>query len=976
MNTAKIPLRISRLLNFFLACFLIILLRVWYLSVVQHDHWLEESQKPRTRTIIEKPQRGTIRDRFNTVLACNAPQYNAAIYYADIRQIPSIKWEKDEKGKKIRVLARREHIEKFARFLANALEMDPLDIEDLIHGKACLFPHTPFVLKEDISEGLYYQLKGAEKDWLGLQMQQSGKRVYPRGKLACDVIGYMGAISPREYLQIGQEMQALRAYLHEHEAGQAVFLPKGFSSPEEVQKRLFELEEMAYTINDHLGKSGVEASFDEHLRGSIGKSFYEVDVQGNTLRKLSGGKPSIAGERLVLTLSAELQAEAEKLLAEYEHLQDLRDASSPKERRTPWQRGGAIVAIEPNTGEILAFASYPRFDPNDLIPMQTPEKRKEKRDSILQWLENPSYIGEIWDGKRPMERELFIEGKYQTDSFYLTWEKYLDLILPENSSVRKCLDQIETIAEVVHLDEDILDQIPYERDQYLLLDLLALAVPKECFTETLLSHVGEQTISEFRFLCQLASCHLSLLKEEARRNFHIGAFRTWREGHFKDFLKEKRKREKTKRTYARPYTEYLEREEQIMFAKYWEENKAEILHEAIMKTSELFPIKELLTPLTKKDRLAYICALKTYDDLDRPLHGKYPMLRSENGLHFEKHLATAFYPYNGFSLCRSHAFRGASPMGSIFKVMPAFAGIKQQYDKGESDLNPLTLIDDMQWTARPGSNSQVLGYFKNGDPIKRFYKGGRLPRAYPKIGELDVTNAIERTSNIYFSILAGDILESPSTLLNTAMTFGLGAKTGIDLPGEYPGHLPDDILHNKTGLYSFAIGQHSLVTTPLQAAILFSAIANGGKILKPQIVKSAINAPHIKETLDFPMPVREKIINGMHKVTNGEKGSARQALMRAPFHDKQALKDFRKLAPQICGKTGTAEIMYKQTIDAETPAELEKHVWFASIGFEDESLETPELVVIVYSRFGSAGRQGAPIAAHMIEKWREIRATH
>lgn len=983
MNIVKSPAKTTRILNFFLACLLLILLRIWFLSVIQYDHYHELSQKPRTRTVIERPERGTIRDRFNILLAHNAPQYNVAVCYADIRQIPSIRWEKDENGKKVRIFARRKYIEEFSQFLAKKLEQDPLDIEDLIHGKACLFPHTPFVLKEDIPEALYYRLKGAEKDWPSLSMQQSEKRVYPQGKLACDVIGYMGAISEREYLQIGQEMKALRAYLKEHDGGQPVFLPKGFSSPDEVQNRLLDLEEMAYTINDHLGKSGIEASFDEKLRGSIGKSFYEVDIKGNMLKKLPEEKAATSGERLVLTISAELQLEAEKLLAEYEHLQDLRDKSSTRKRRTPWQRGGAIVAIEPNTGEILAFASHPRFDPNDFVPMQTAEKRKEKQGSILKWLENPVYIGEIWDGLRPLEREIFVDGEFTTDSFYLTWDKYLDLILEENCSVKKALSQIECIADVVQLNETLLDQIPYERDQCLLLDLLALAVPKENFTKTLLSQVGNQTIEEFRFFSQLICCQIPTLKEEARKEFHKGDFRSWRTEHFRDFLKEKRKLEKTKHTWARPYTDYLERQEREMFTSYWQKNRSRILLKAISENPDLAPIKQLLTPLTKADQLSYTSSLRSFSDLDQPLQGKYPMLRKENGHHVEKHLAAAFYPYSGFGYGRSQAFRQDSPMGSIFKVIPAYAGLKQQYDLGKSDLNPLSLTDDMQWTARQGSNSQVLGYFPNGEPIKRFYKGGRLPRAYPKIGELDVISAIERTSNIYFSILAGDVLDSPNTLLQTAMDFGLGTKTKIDLPGEYQGSLPDDILHNKTGLYSFAIGQHSLVVTPLQSAMMFAAIANGGKILKPQIVKFAINkesirhtSPQVERTIDMPDPIRDQILSGMHKVINGEKGTARPSLIRSAFHDKAALASFRALAPQIAGKTGTAEIFYKQTIDAQSPAEMEKHIWFGSIGFKEDTLETPELVVVVYSRFGSAGKQGAPIAAKILEKWREIYHAH
>lgn len=972
MKSIGITPKITFILNFFLAGLLIILLRLWYLSIVQHEYYLTESRKPQTRVVVEKPARGGIYDRFGIPLAINAPQYNAAIYYADIRQIPMVKWEENEKGKKVRVLARKKYINELANFLAKALSLDPLDIEDMIHAKACLFPHTPFVLMEDLPEDVYYRLKGAERNWLGLQMQQSVRRIYPKGKLACDVIGYMGAISPEEYLAIGKEMKELRSYMQAHEAGEAIFLPKGFSSPEEVRGRLLELEENAYTINDQVGKSGIEAAFDERLRGAIGKSYYEIDIQGNILQKLPEGKSPRPGERITLTISSELQEEAEKLLAHYEYLQDLRDAAGIRKRYHPWQRGSAIVAMDPNNGEILAFASYPRFDPNDLTPMQTAQNRKKQRSKVLKWLENPAYIGEIWDGKRPMEKEIYKDGEYKAETFFLTWDKFLDCVLGKDCAVKKCLDEIDTIQKAIDVDEETLSKIPFERDKSLLLDLLDLVVPRECFTASLLEHVGEQSLSEFRFFCQISAVALSSLKEKAKERFHQNEFRYWREEKFKNFLKERRKDEKARHRFPKPYTDYLERKEREMFFDYWAKHRDIILLDGIYCDPILAPIKEVIQFLKKSDQLAYVKALRGFDDLGKPLKGSYPYLRSSNGVQTEKHLATAFYPYSGFGYGRSHAFRQSSPMGSIFKVVPAFAGLKQQYDQKMSNLNPLTLIDDMQWTAKPGSNSQVLGYFKNGHPIHRLYKGGRLPRAYPKIGEIDVTKALERSSNIYFSILAGDILESPSTLMQTAISFGLGRKTGIDLPGEYAGLLPCDITHNKTGLYSFAIGQHSLVVTPLQAAVLFSTIANGGKILKPQIFKNC--DPIIKEELDFPEQVRDQLIEGMRKVINGERGSARPASMRAAFHDKEALKAHRQLAPRMIGKTGTAEIMFKQSIDAETPAQMEKHVWFAGIGFKEETLQTPQLVIVVYTRFGSAGRQGAPITAKLFQKWQEIQA--
>lgn len=990
-----------------------IVVRVWYLSVVQYDKHYLESKKPQRRTQVIPAERGTIRDRFNLPLAVNKIQYNAAICYNDIRQIPPVRWENKQK-----IWARREYIENLSQFLANSLEMNPKDVEDIIHGKACLFPHTPFVLKENISEELFYKLKIAEKDWLGLQMQTASKRIYPRGKTACDVIGYLGSIGPREYTKIAQEMGELKEYLNQQNEGKPTLLPQGFSSGKEVQDRYEQLQKKAYTINAQVGKSGIECSFEERLRGQSGKKVFEVDIQGNALRTLPGEKAPISGERIILSLSAELQEEAESLLAEYELLQDQRDAAGTKTRRTPWQRGGAIVAMHPKTGEILALASYPRFDPNDLVPAQSLKQRKRMRPSITKWLENESYIGEIWDGKRPLERELFSEGQYYTETLPLTWELYLNTILHEDSAIRKAIDQIDTIEKALNPPTELFATMTFERDQHLLTDLLHMLVDPTCFTPSLLKHVGKQSLSELRHFSQIAACRLSELKEQMQNHFHTHEFCSWREENFARFLKGKRKEERAKGSYARPYSEYLEQQERSMFANYWEKNKTLALHDQIMAGDS--DLKELLLPMEKVDRLSYLKALRTFDDLHQPLQGKYPLLRSIKGSHLQKHLAAAFYPYSGFGYGRSQAFRQASPMGSIFKVIPAYAGLMHKFQENTGDLNPLSLTDDMQWTARPGSNSQVLGYFADGTPIKRYYKGGRLPRAYPKIGKIDIVKALERSSNIYFSILASDVLKSPSDLLHSAMSFGLGSKTGIALPDEYQGILPDDILHNKTGLYSFAIGQHSLVVTPLQTATMLSAIANGGEILVPQLVnlscgktddtnffssreyphkqsldllgisfplfaqyapknetnKISFHDPIVKDKISMPEPVRAKLLEGMHQVTNGDKGSARPAIMRTPFHNKKALQSFRKIAPEIVGKTGTAEILYKQTIDAETPAQMEKHVWFGGIGFTDSTLAEPELVVVVYSRFGSAGRQGAPIVARLIERWREIQASH
>lgn len=994
MAIEDIPRRAGRILNFFLAGLVLIFIQAWIASSIHYDSYLEKSLKPMRRTVIERVERGTIRDRFNIPLAANRSQYNAAILYADIRTIPSIVWEKDERGKRKKCFKRREYIEELAAYLADVLDMDAYDIEDTIHGKACLFPHTPFVLREDIPEELFLKLQMAQKDWLGVEMQRTTKRIYPQGKLACDVVGYVGAISSREYRAISDEISTLRLYLDDHDTSQPALLPKGFSSAVQVRARLEELEQRAYTINDQVGKTGIESEFDQALRGKIGKSFYEVDIKGNPVRKLSESMPAVSGERLILSISAELQDEAEKLLSQYEALQDKRDNSGKKKRDHPWQRGGAIVAMDPRNGDVLALSSYPRFDPNDLVPAKTPEKRSEKRAGIVKWLESLSYIGDIWDGKCSLERERYGNGCYYTEKLPLSWETYLETILSKESTIYSCLKQIETLGQALSLSFEL----PFERDQSLARDLLQLIAPKELFSPELAYEIGNLPLKSHHAFCQTTARHLDPLKKRARQLFHLRDFRAWREDHFRDYLKKKRKVERRLGRYARPYTDYLEREEREQFAAFWEQHRHAFFESYVLKKpgcpyhQEIFALREELidegledltswvTSLSPQNQPAYLQTLRTFDDLDSPLSRTYPFLRSEGRVQKQKHLAAAFYPYSGFGYGRSQGFRQATPQGSIFKILTAYSGVKQQYEKGEEELNPLTLVDDMQWTAKPGSNGQVLGRFLNGQIIKRYYKGGRLPRAYPKIGRIGVAEALERTSNMYFSILAGDILDTPSRLIHDALDFGLGNPSGIDLPGEYGGILPDDIMHNKTGLYAFAIGQHSLVVTPLQTALMLSTLANGGKLFKPQILKwragvdgVAYQEPTVRDDLEIPPPVQELLIEGMFKVTSGEKGTARPAIIRTAFHDPAAVTAYKELHNNIAGKTGTAEIFFKQTLDAESRASLEKHTWFGGIGYQEGQ---PDIVVVVYNRFGTAGKQGAPIAAKLIKRWREIQEKH
>lgn len=1113
----KIPVKANRVLNIVLVGMLLILLRVWYLGVIQHEHHLEASRKPMRRVLIENVERATIRDRFNIPLAVNKIQYDATVCFAQIRLIPHIEWQRDEKGKSVRHHARMAYVTKLAQLLAKELQMDPTVIEDTIMGRASLFPHTPFVIKEDLSEEEYYRLLMLEKDWVGVHARRTSKRFYPQGKVACDVLGYLGPISQKEYVAIAQEIEKLQNYLAEREAGQLTPLPPGYQTPLDVRKRLKELQERAYTINDMIGKSGVEGAFDASLRGTYGKKMVEVDVKGNLIRELPGRRKARSGDRILLTISSELQEFAENLLTEHEPVRDHKNTNGEIKLDFPWIKGGAIVALDPKTGELLALASYPRFDPNDFVPTRDPENKRKKGEKLIRWLENESYAGEIWDGKRPLEREVLSKAAVKEETLPLSWERYLELVLPEEGGLTRALSKITNLKTALQVQEELntllhfsaqddvallinalyegeghtpsqrssaeetleairvrcqergeaytshkkrldsfLSSISYNDDKLLFLDLLKLLVKREDFYEELVNRIGSQSLSHYRSLSQAALSIEAFLQPYLQELHHDLDFTNWRKSHFKDFLKTKRREEKEAKRYARPYTDYLDRLQRTHFKEFWQKNRwlfayifitgkapttlppdlqayvahiLELTQKPLVRHAAFDRLKTLLTESEPLHALGFLKSVHAHRELTRPLFGNYRSVRSQGGQQLEKHLASAFYPLCGFSYARSQAFRQSSPQGSVFKLVTAYTALKERYERAVRDLNPLTLIDDLKWDSHRNSTKQILGYTLDGQPITRLYKGGQLPRSsHSHIGQIDIVGALEQSSNIYFAILAGEHLKDPSQLSKNARLFGFGEKTGIELPGETVGNVPDDVAFNKTSLYSFAIGQHTLVVTPLQTALMASTIANQGTALRPKIVKAVAgkesaleeetpfesssfafqeplglvgisfplfvetqkeslksfvsNTPdEIKNSLPLPDPIRNLILEGMQKAVSGARGTARAGGISALLANPKLMRDYLDVQKYTVGKTGTAEILYKHSLDRESQAQKVNHVWFAGVSFDDapgkEKWKDPDLVVVVLLRYGErGGKEAAPLAMQVIKKWREIRAKH
>ncbi|MCI5051557.1 MAG: hypothetical protein MRY21_00290 [Simkaniaceae bacterium] len=1052
MHDDDIPTKANRALHIILIAFVLIALKVCYLTLIKHDEYTKLSRRPRERTVTQAPTRGVIRDRYGEPLALNKIQYNAAICYDEIRSLPRVK---RINGKKEYV--RKNYITHLAHELSRELALEEQYIEDVIYSKACLFPTTPWVIKEAVDEETYYRLKMLSRKLPGLVMQIGSTRYYPRGQLASGVLGYMGAINYREHYAVHEELRSLDYVLREREEQRAPALPKGYTSWRDVRSRYEELKLKSYSINTQVGKAGVEASFEEQLRGHVGKKHFEVDTLGRHLRELPDSYAPTAGKSLHLSISAELQEYAEQLLAASEKRRNERFSLAGRGHANiaaPPIKGGAIVAIDPNTYEVLCFASSPTFDPNDFIPTQNPTLREQKQRNIHKWLESERAIGEIWDGLRMMEPK----GEK------LTWKKYLNLVLSLNGSVKQAMAKVKTLETALYLQnafdlllsqhedpsalinalypndklsktrrtleddpafaeirtffDPYLSAIPFNDDKLLMLDLVRLAVPAHLFDEALFESLGSLSISKYRKISNAFQVVKRDLLTHLRHVFHCVEFPKWREEHFADFLKERREEEKEKRRYNKPYLDYLQICEKKEFAKFARQKMPLLLLELMVRKEDpllfgftslsLDELREMTAQIPRAHLIPFFKTLRSYEELDRPL------LRRFSSVSIERDLASAFYPKTGHGYLKSMACQETAPLGSIYKAVTACEAVRQTYER-TGELNPLTIYDEPS-TKTFGKLGRLLGYTLNRKPITRFYKGGRLPKSFRACGKIDFIKAMETSSNIYFSLLASEVIEHPSDLMRFSRELGLGAKTKIDLPGEIPGGLPDDLNDNLTGLYSVAIGQHSLVVTPLQTAVLLATLANGKKRYKPQLIHKIVSPsapkasalpfekplakvgidfpfftaletkssrekelypkPQVLDHLDIEAQVKNYIFKGLARVVLGAHGHARANAIRTLHENPTMRKHYKAMEKTFVGKTATAEVYYRPCLDREFKTIIVNHIWFGGIGFEDETLTKPDLVVAVYLRFGDYGKEAAPLAAEIIRKWREIRSSH
>ena len=176
---------------------------------------------------------------------------------------------------------------------------------------------TPVTVRAAASDSMVFYLYEHAAQFPGVTTWRTFIRHYPYHSLAAQVLGYVGEISSSEL-------------------------------PSRVKQ--------GYRAGDEIGQSGVESSYDTYLRGVAGSARMHIDALGRPRSSLETTTIAKAGNDVRLTLDAKLQQAAEKALAYGIHL-----AQSNKQW---YARGGAIVALDPKDGSILAMASSPSYDPS------------------------------------------------------------------------------------------------------------------------------------------------------------------------------------------------------------------------------------------------------------------------------------------------------------------------------------------------------------------------------------------------------------------------------------------------------------------------------------------------------------------------------------------------------------------------------------------------------------------------------------
>jgi penicillin-binding protein 2 len=264
--------------------FAALLVKLINLQVTQYDYFAARADGNRLHSQYVPPARGLIYDRSGELLADNQPIFNLSV-----------------------VRERVDDIEATFELLSSLIRLAPEDVEQFRERlKRRRVPFSSVPLRYVLTEEEKARVSVNAHHLTGISIEPQFVRSYPTGELNAHAIGYVSEINR-------EELDAFAEDVRENYGG-----------------------------TNHIGKTGIERTYEALLHGEVGYEVVEKNNRGQVMRRLERTDP-IAGKNLTLYLENRLQRVATEALGEHR---------------------GAVVAIDPATGGILAMVSKPGFDPN------------------------------------------------------------------------------------------------------------------------------------------------------------------------------------------------------------------------------------------------------------------------------------------------------------------------------------------------------------------------------------------------------------------------------------------------------------------------------------------------------------------------------------------------------------------------------------------------------------------------------------
>ncbi|VAW87138.1 Peptidoglycan D,D-transpeptidase MrdA [hydrothermal vent metagenome] len=273
-NRSSLALVLTTLLTF------VLIGRLIYLQVFDHEHFSTLSQENRVNLVSLPPTRGLIYDRNGVLLAQNLPAFGIEVIPEQVHDI-------DMSLKELASIIK--------------VEQDDIDRFHRLRKQKPAFSSVPLRFRLSDKEVALFAVN--RHRFPGFDVVARLMRNYPLKNTTVHTLGYVGRINA-----------------------------------EEVRK----LDSSNYSGTTHIGKIGIEKAYEDTLHGTVGIKHVEVNATGRVLRILKQHNPQ-PGQDLILTIDSRLQQLAEQALGE---------------------NRGAIVALNPNNGDVLAFVSTPTYDPN------------------------------------------------------------------------------------------------------------------------------------------------------------------------------------------------------------------------------------------------------------------------------------------------------------------------------------------------------------------------------------------------------------------------------------------------------------------------------------------------------------------------------------------------------------------------------------------------------------------------------------